>query len=463
MRRIVVQSPMRSLYAKIFVWFLVTIGVTLIVTLAAAALTGTQPFGRRWMTITQDLYAHSAVDFYASGGPPALQRYVDTLAASSGIHGQLLDAHGRDVLGAAAIPEAAAVLAQEEHAGKSCFRLGRIWTAASPVTYLGTRYVFVMEVHPMRGLLDGTFARSVLPRLSLGVLLVALCCLLLARHITLPILVLEDAASQLAAGSLGVRASPQLAGRRDELARVAAAFDHMAERIQHLIATQREMLGHISHELRSPLTRIGVSLELLRRGETESLEQMQLDLDRLNQMIGEILEVTRMDLQQLEADWKNPRTTMTRVRLRLLLEAIAQDAAFEARERGQRIVCETTEDCAVLGDAALLRSCCENVVRNALFYTPNESTIQIRLSCDLLRARAIIEIEDDGSGVVDEALPHLFELFYRAGANSAMHPEGTGFGLAIAQRIVAMHGGEVEARNVTPHGLQVRISLPLAP
>jgi two-component system sensor histidine kinase CpxA len=380
----------QSLYAKIFLWFCATVAMTLVVTLASAALMGAQPFGRRWMALTQDLYAHTAVDLYTSGGCARLQQYLDTLGRSSTVQGQLLDDAGHDVLGRPQLAEGAAVVAEATRTGGSAMRLGRVWSAASPVSGSGRQYTFVMVVHPTRDAFDGTFARSLLPRVALGMVLVALCCLLLARHITRPILVLERAATELAEGSLTVRALPRMAGRKDELARMASAFDHMAERIQRLIQTQQEMLGHISHELRSPLTRIGVSLELLRRGDVESLDQMQADLDRLNEMIGQILELTRMDLQQ------DMRVAFERVDLRDLLRGIAQDAAFEARERGQPIDCKLEADCVVMGDRELLRSCCENIVRNALLYTPPGTAIRMALGCTAGAAEILIEDEGDG-------------------------------------------------------------------
>ena len=442
----------QSLYAKIFLWFCTTVAVTLIVTLAAAALLGSQPVGRRWMALTQDLYAHTAVDFYMSGGSASLERYLDTLERSSTVQGQLLDDAGRDVLGRPALHDASVVLAQANRSGQSRIRLGRVWSAASPVSYAGRHFTFVMVLYPARQIFDGTFARSMLFRTVLGFLLVALCCLLLARHITRPILVLERAASALASGSLTVRALPQMGGRQDELGRMAAAFDHMAERIQTLIQTQKQMLGHISHELRSPLTRIGVSLELLRRGENESLEQIQADLDRLNQMIGEILELTRMDLQP------GVRAAALRVDLSAMLKAIEQDAAFEARDRGQRIESHVDTQCTVIGDPALLRSCFENIVRNALLYTTAGTPIRIVLRCEADWAEVLIE--DEGEGVPLEALPRLFEMFYRVGSLSERNPKGTGFGLAIAKRIVDLHNGTISAARVQPHGLAIRVTLP---
>ncbi len=442
----------QSLFGKIFLWFCATVAVTLIVTLASAALLGSQPFGRRWMAMTQDLYAHTAMDFYASGGDASLQRYLDTLARSSTVQGQLLDEMDHDVLGRPTMPESGAVLAVSHGTGHSSVRLGRVWSAASPVSYGGRQYTFVMVLHPGRQIFDGTFARSMLPRVALAAVLAALCCLLLARHITRPILVLERAAAALAAGSLTVRALPQIEGRKDELGRMASAFDHMAERIQMLIQTQKEMLGHISHELRSPLTRIGVSLELLRRGEDESLERMQVDLDRMNRLIGEILDLTRMDMRE------GDQVALGPVHLGEVLRGIGLDAEFEARERGQHISSNLDLDCLVKGDGALLRSCFENVVRNALLYTVAGAVIRIELRCEAGRAEVLIQ--DYGDGVPPQALPRLFEMFYRVGTLAERHPEGTGFGLAIAQRIVTMHGGTISASAVDPHGLAIRISLP---
>jgi signal transduction histidine kinase len=452
------RNSLRTLYGKIFLWFVSTILFTTIIVLAVAALTGSQPFGRRWMSLTQDLYARSAVDFYQTGGAPGLIKYLDALHRHSGIEGQLLDAQHHDVLGAPMLSEVGPLLTQVTKTGAASFRLGRVWTAASPITADGHSYTFVMQIYPMRGFVDGTFASPILPRILLGICLIAIFCLLLARHITEPIRVLEDAATQLAAGNLSVRASPRIAPRKDELARMATAFDTMADRIQSLLYAQQEMLGHISHELRSPLTRIGVSLELLRRGETDSLDQMQMDLDRMNQMIGEILQITRMDLEAHQPRQAGPQSL---VDLCAVLIDIAHDAAFEAQHLQKSIVYEGEEHCTIFGDQSLLRSACENVVRNALLYTPANTTIHISLARNAVTDSTQIIIRDEGPGVPAEALPHLFQLFYRADAASAQHPEGTGFGLAIAQRIVAMHRGQITARNTVPHGLEVTLSFPL--
>jgi hypothetical protein len=128
------------LFPKIFLWFCAAVLVTLGVVFVVASVTATQPFGRRWMSLTQDLYARSAVDFYRTSGTEGLARYMKTLSENSGIHGQLLDAEGRDLLGAAVSADVQRVLLQSEKTGESKFRLGRVWSAASPVAYDGTRY-----------------------------------------------------------------------------------------------------------------------------------------------------------------------------------------------------------------------------------------------------------------------------------------------------------------------------------
>jgi two-component system sensor histidine kinase CpxA len=442
-----------SLYTKIFLWFCLTTAVTVTLVLAVAGLTGSQPFGRRWMAMTQDLYAHSAADFYTTGGPPALTTYLSKINRDSGIEGHLLDAHEHDVLGTPFPEHAAGVYRRVQRTGTSAGQLGRYWTAASPVSADGRQYIFVMEAHPLRGFMDGTFFNAAAPRFLGGALLVALFCLLLARHITRPIRLLEAAATTMAAGDLSVRTLPAMRGRTDELASMAAAFDAMAERIDSLLRNQRQMLADISHELRSPLTRIAVSLELLRRGETDVLEPMQADLDRLNAMIGQVLDLTRVELQQ-------PPATQQQIDLTVILEDIVASASYEARGAGQAVHLQAPDTpCFLLGDGAALRSCIENIVRNALQHSPAGASIQIALTHDH-SGNITLSVDDCGPGVPAESLQNLFTPFFRVPGTSESHPHGSGLGLSISARVVARHGGTITATNRTPHGLSVQITLP---
>jgi two-component system sensor histidine kinase CpxA len=450
----------RSLYFKIFLWFCLTILVSTSLVFFVAALAGSQPFGRRWMAMTQDLYAHSAVDFYSSGGAPALSRYLATISRDSSIDGYLLTPEGADVLGRSVPDHAMGVYRRAKQTRRSVAHLGRYWTAASlvddvPTSGSPTHYIFVMEAHPLRGFLDGTFFNSVAPRMLGGILLVAVFCLLLARHITKPIRLLETAATRMAGGDLSVRTVPALRGRADELASMAAAFDSMAERIETLLRTQRQMLADISHELRSPLTRIGVSLELLRRGEVDVLEPMEVDLDRLNSMIGQVLELTRFELQEESIPARE-------VDIERVLEDIVESANYEGRASGKSVMLTSSGACVVIGEESALRSCIENIVRNALQHSPTGGQIDIFLA-HALPDWIEVRVDDRGPGVPAEALPHLFAPFFRVPGSSVVHPSGSGLGLSIAARIVSRYDGSIRAANRSPHGLSIHLTLPCAP
>jgi len=231
----------------------------------------------------------------------------------------------------------------------------------------------------------------------------------------------------------------------------------MAERIQTLIQKQQELLGDISHELRSPLTRLTVSLELARRGDTEAFAKMEEDLKQLDEMIGEILTLTR--LQTREAHALN-----TQVDLRALLERVIADAQIEGKRENKSVAMPGAGECRIHGDANLLRSCFENVVRNAVRYTRPESSVEVNLACEKnVAQKAVILVEDRGPGVPPDALARMFEPFYRVEESRDRATGGTGLGLSIAQKVVALHGGTIQARNREGGGLIVEITLPCAP
>jgi two-component system sensor histidine kinase CpxA len=444
----------RSLFVKIFLWFCLTATVATLLVLAAASLTGSQPFGRRWSALTQDLYAHSALDFYLAGGPPALENFLHTIQRNSGIEGHLLDASGGDVLGQPFPDHTRSVYLKARQSGHSSAHLGRYWTAASPVTAAdGRHFMFLMEAFPLRGFLDGTFFLDFVPRLIAGLLLAALLCLLLARHITRPIRILEQATTRMAAGDFGVRTLPSIAGRRDELASMAAAFDSMAERIELLLTTQRQMLADISHELRSPLTRIAVSLELLRRGEQDVLEPMQADLERLNTMIGQILELARFDLQSAGG------AADSGVDLCAVLEDVLESGNYEGRGKQCTVTLAAQGPAFVSGAYDALRSCFENIVRNAIFHAPPGSAVGVRL-VTAEPGTILVRIDDAGPGVPPESLASIFTPFFRVLSGEGPNPYSSGLGLSISSRIVMRYGGAIHAENRSPHGLSVIVRLP---
>jgi two-component system sensor histidine kinase CpxA len=443
----------RSLFTKIFLWFWLAIGVVTVSVLFITVLGGAQPLGRRWLANSLDFYARSAVDFYTHGGDAPLRKYLDDIEESSGIRATLFDPQGKDILNRGISPPGQRVLAAARRNGESRFHTGLRWTGASVVHTAQGDYFLVADVEPLRGFIGQANPGAALLRLAIALLSAGLLCLLIARHITKPIRTLQAVATRIADGDLSVRATPAIAPRSDELGDLAHDFDRMAERVQSLLRKQQELLGDISHELRSPLARLGVSLELAQRGDKEALERMQSDLDRLDAMIEQILTLTRLQVREGEK-------LKTPVNLRAILESVADDASFEGQNVGKHVVVEGSAECWVLGDAALLRSCLENVVRNALRYTAPQTNIEAQITLRNTSPAVAVTISDRGPGVPPDALPRLFEAFYRVSESRDRNSGGTGLGLCIAQKVVSLHGGKIVARNREGGGLVMEIEFP---
>ena len=445
----------RGIYAKIFLWFLLATGVTSAAVVLITVVTHSPSLGPSWMIGVLDQYARSAVIIYENGGKDRLAEYLQRIQDASSLQSTLLDPQGRDILGRGVPRGAEKVLAKARATGQTQVHIGLLWTGATVDDRPEGKYIFVAKVLvPYGFLLAGALETTVLQWL-LPAVFGALLCMLLARHIASPIRTLQTVAGKIADGDLSVRVSPVIGRRKDELADLARDFDRMADRIQVLLRKQLELLGDISHELRSPLTRLGVSLELVRRGKTDAVGRMQADLDRLDSLIGQILILTRLETR---GDSK-PEAP---VNLRSLVESVAEDARFEVQEDGKCVVISRAADCWLRADPALLRSCIENVVRNAVRYTKPRT--EVAISLDVIRNgsdSARILVADRGEGVPPEALSRIFEQFFRVTEAHEHQTGGTGLGLSIAQRIAVVHGGSIRARNREGGGLEMEIRLPV--
>ena len=284
-------------------------------------------------------------------------------------------------------------------------------------------------------------------------------CYVISRHLTKPLAKLGDAAAKIAEGRLDTRVDPSLTSRRDEIADLARNFDSMAERIEALITGQRRLLGDVSHELRSPLSRLIVALGLVKQGlageapaeETmENLDRIALEARRLDTLIGQLLALTRIDSGV-------DRGSPSPFDLTNLVQEVASDGDFEARARHRSVVIKQADACTVKGFEELLRSAVENVVRNAIRHTAEGSAVEISLQ--MINARAVLRVQDYGPGVPESMLSEIFLPFRRvANGNS----EGAGLGLAIAARAVHVHRGTIRATNALRGGLIVEIDLPSA-
>jgi two-component system sensor histidine kinase CpxA len=231
----------------------------------------------------------------------------------------------------------------------------------------------------------------------------------------------------------------------------------MADKTEHLISSQRQLVYDVSHEFRSPLARLNVSLDLLRRRgcEDSALNRMETDLRMLNEMIGRLLTVAKLEATStLHAPLQ--------VNLNSLLESVVGDAAFEAQEKGIHFEVVQSADLSVLGEPTLLRSAIENVLRNAVRYTHTATTIEVLLGPDpvITTNEAILVIRDHGSGVPEEELVNIFKPFYRVSDSRSQETGGVGLGLSIAERIVRLHRGSIRALNTPDGGLQVEMRFP---
>jgi two-component system sensor histidine kinase CpxA len=278
-----------------------------------------------------------------------------------------------------------------------------------------------------------------------------LLCYWLALHLTSPVRALQKAVERFGSGDFTARVN---SNRRDELGELANTFDRMAARTETLLTAERRLLLDISHELRSPLARLGVAIELARTGENleAALNRIQKESDRLNALLGQLLQVTRA-----EGDPSSLRRDP--VRLDELVQQLVDESTIEASAHGCQLHYRQGEPVTVEGDPELLRRAMENVIRNAIRYSPPATAVEVSLG--RRNSTAVVDVRDHGPGVPEEALPRLFDAFYRVEKSRDTSSGGIGLGLSIARRAIELHKGGIRARNALP-GLEVEMELPVA-
>ncbi len=311
--------------------------------------------------------------------------------------------------------------------------------------------------------------RSYVPYL---LLIVSLCistlmCWILARYISTPIRHLQERARMLVDGPADSHVGEQFTGRSDELGVLARDFDHMSKRIHKLLSAKENLLRNVSHELRSPLARIDLALELARRMDDKTglqLNRIGQESMRLNCLIGEIIELSQT---HDHSSFSKKSVDLTR-----LLERVVIDANFEAQQYDANVLLYPAATAYVLGDENSLQKVFDNILRNAVSFTAPQSTVCVsirhKMMADLIRDHWVVEIIDNGPGVAPKDLPHLFEPFYKA------HPlarrNSSGLGLSIAANIVLAHEGMIQVKNRSKYsaadeknesGLIVSVSLPV--
>jgi two-component system, OmpR family, sensor histidine kinase CpxA len=458
---------LRSLFLKIFLSFwlaMVLVSGTLIASVIATQSQFKAMRAEEFDRTVMPLMAARAADILDDHGMGALSDFLSSLQTTLGWQAYLYDDEGKEIL-SQPTPlgvDAMAQVALQTNETKIQTSHGTQFAATRTTGSTGTHYVLVIgtRVESVADVLRAPIQVQIV-RAAAVFFIAGFVCFWLARYITAPILHLRAATHRIATGDLSARVGAAAGNRADELAELSQDFDHMAEQIESLISSQRRLIADISHELRSPLARLTVALGLTRLHANpecaSGLDRIELEAGRLNTLIGSLLRLARLESgsEALEGD----PVPLSRVVL-----DVAADADFEAQARNRHVRVTQADDCTILGNRQLLRSAIENVLRNAVSYTPEGTEVQIALKRSSKNGdgTALISVRDHGTGVPEESLRDIFLPFYRVGDARDRFSGGSGLGLSITERAVRLHGGTVKAQNCKDGGLLVEMRLPFA-
>jgi two-component system sensor histidine kinase CpxA len=431
---------MGSLSTKIFLAFWLAA-----VLLGGAMFLGERSLGDRELELAEHrlaAHAETAATLYQEQGLPAVANWLLSLQREDNRNIVLFDERGNLPFPQRHSPRMGRRLdAQALQPGITRVGLGRYLVVAAlsetPPRYYLASLVSLERQHRLQ---PGT-------RILLAILITGLISLGLAAMLTRPIRRLRRAAQQMAGGDLSVR----VGGRgKDEVAELARDFDVMAERLREMLDSQRRLLSDVSHELRSPLARLRVALELLEKsGDGErAIQRIGKEADELERLVSNLLSLARLESGQSTLERKP-------LSLQQILENVVNDAQFEAAARDRHVTLQVERDYTLKGDPVLLRAAIENVVRNAVRHTAEQSTVTVRLGPG--RDGALLEVCDRGEGVPEAELSRMFEAFTRIGEARDRHSGGFGLGLSIASQVMAAHGGRISAVNRSEGGLCVSL------
>lgn len=383
------------------------------------------------------LELESASEAMQTGGPPAASRYLSRLDRVFGTAHYLLDARGTDVLSGVGM---AAVLPHSPAVRSRGFIHGRF-----VVTHRSAdgRY-WLLSVGPRQG-----FRWTFLPYYLVSLGVAAILCVLASLGVVMPMRRLAKIMERFGAGELSARSSWR---RRDEIGSLGRSFDRMADRIERLLVGERRLLEDVSHELRSPLARLTMAVKLARASPdpAAALDRIDRHLERLTSLTGAIVEMIRIEGDPQVQRWEP-------VDLGELVAELIGDCCAEAEPRACRIRLAGHIANPIICDRELVRRALENVLCNAVRFSPEHAAIDVELH-EALR-RVTLTVRDHGPGVPEGALERIFEAFYRTDEARDSDRGGVGLGLSIAKRAVTLHGGMITARNAAP-GLVVTIILP---
>lgn len=451
---------MRSLFLKIFLWYWATVivtGIALILTFIVEP----RSVPSRWHTTLTDTARYSGiivVETAERDGLSSASAYLKQIAHETHLHACLFDSAGMTLAGTDC--QDFRDMASRVRGSKTSdfsMRYGLTRIALMLAGQSGRAYIYATELPAGPRAAVGMNRSAIFLQWGVALFVSGLICFLLTRYLATPILRLQQMSRQLTAGDLSVRAGPDLAQRGDQIGELVRDFNAMASKIDELISRQRQLISDVSHELRSPLARLNVALDLgrERKGNDPAFDQMESDISLLDEMIGRLLTIAKLDIAASQVP-------MTDVDLAEIVSHIVRDAEFELRASNGEVHLTSSGECIVHGSAELLRSAIENVVRNAVRYTEPGTSVEIRMQCENQPGNRIVRlsVRDHGPGVPESELRNIFQPFHRVASARDRQSGGVGLGLAIADRVVRIHGGSICAENAAPHGLKIEIVLP---
>ena len=453
------RLPRSRLFFKIFAWFwLTTVSIHIAFTVGSA-LTGVHviPQGNMYAAVAP-LLAAEAVDTYEAGGEAAFREFSEHNFKREQGTLFLLDGFNTDVL-ARPVPSEGVRVAKETRLGQLTL-FGPHLAAYKYLGHSGRPYVLLLAMPDDPEKFREIWGLSALWFVGAIALVVTMLAWWLTHHIVAPIHQIQTTAREVVLGDLSARVEPKLLGRGDELAALGRDFNGMVSRLETLIRSQKSLLNSVSHEVRSPLARITLAAEILRDGPVSeapnALTHLDKDVGRLDILMGQLLTLSRLDMGFGYQERQS-------VNLVALVEEVVADGNFEAQAAGKSVVLiSQLRHLDVRVSATAVRSAAENVIRNAIRFSPGAGQITVDLRTENQTGGQVIKlgVRDAGPGVPENDLRAIFEPFFQV-EKASIPLAGNGLGLAIAFEAVKMHRGVIVARNLSPSGLEVEITIPL--
>lgn len=453
---------MRGLFFKVFIIF--WIAQSLIYVISTALIVRRHFVGPDVLydTMTSNMQANArrAVHFYEAWGCDGLRTFMGMISQDIALQ----DANGKILCGAKGFDNLPASETVSDNPTGMQVGEQYIWKLATTAQD-GSRYTYLLSRphKPRKVNWYHDLPRFAFPQLPVAIVVGGLTTFALVLLFTRPVARLRKAARELATGKLNARVKAPPSQSRifggDEIGALMHDFNHMAERLESLVDAQKLLLRDVSHELRSPLARLSVALELARE---DAGPEMQTHLDRiereagkLNLLIGQLLTLSSMEALERQQNFQP-------FSLNQLIERMIPDAQFEAQQRQCSVVFHTDIECVVHGNEELLYRAIENVVRNAIRYTDSGTEVQIGLAAAKSDSgqRVTLAVSDCGPGIPEDQLKAVFHPFRRVDSARSPDTGGFGVGLAIADRAIRLHSGEVVASAREGGGAVIRMTLP---